>query len=35
MEIVGYALYHYGFDPDEMQGKVIYLIDLFVSEKAR
>lgn len=34
-EIVGYGLYHYGFDPDEMQGKVIYLIDLFVSEKAR
>ncbi len=34
-EIVGYVLYHYGFDPDEMQGKVIYVIDLFVSEKAR
>ena len=32
---VGYALYHYGFDPDEMQWKVIYLIDFFVSEKAR
>jgi ribosomal protein S18 acetylase RimI-like enzyme len=34
-EIVGYAFYHYGFDPDEMQGKVIHLIDFFVSEKAR
>jgi GNAT superfamily N-acetyltransferase len=34
-EIVGYALYHYGFDPDELQGKVIYLIDLFISELAR
>lgn len=33
--IVGYAMYHYGFDPDEMQWKVIYLIDFFVSEKAR
>lgn len=33
--IVGYALYHYWFDPDEMQGKVIYLIDFFVSESAR
>lgn len=34
-EIVGYAFYHYGFDPDEMQGKVIHLIDFFVSEKSR
>lgn len=34
-KIVGYALYHYGFDPDEMQGKVIYLIDFFVSKEAR
>ncbi len=34
-EIVGYALYHYGFDPDEMQWKVIHLIDFFVSEQAR
>ena len=33
--IVWYALYHYGFDPDELQGKVIHLIDLFVSESAR
>lgn len=32
---VGYILYHYGYDPDEMEGKVIYIIDLFVSEKAR
>ncbi len=34
-EIVGYALYHYGFDPDEMQWRVIHLIDFFVSERAR
>ena len=34
-EIVGYVFYHYGFDPDEMQWKVIYVIDLFVSEKVR
>ena len=34
-EIVGFTFYHYGFDPDEMQGKVIHLIDFFVSEKAR
>lgn len=33
--IVGYAFYHYGFDPDEMQWKVIHLIDFFVSESAR
>lgn len=33
-EIVGYVFYHYGFDPDEMQGKILYVIDLFVSEKA-
>ena len=33
--IIGYALYHYGFDPDEMQGKIIHLIDFFVSECAR
>ena len=34
-KIVGYILYHSGFDPDEMRGKIIYVIDLFVSEKAR
>lgn len=34
-EIVGYALYHYGFDPDEMQWRVIHLIDFYVSEKVR
>jgi ribosomal protein S18 acetylase RimI-like enzyme len=32
---VGYILYHIGYDPDEMKGRVIYVIDLFVSEKAR
>lgn len=34
-EIVGFTFYHYGFDPDEMEGKVIYMFELFVSEKAR
>lgn len=34
-EIVGFTLYHYGFDPDEMQGKVIYMFELFVSEQSR
>jgi len=34
-EIVGFAMYHYGFDPDEMQGRVIHLIDFFVSERVR
>ena len=34
-KIVGYALYHYGFDLDEMRGKIIYLIDFFVSNSAR
>lgn len=34
-EIVWFTFYHYGFDPDEMDGKVIYMIELFVSEKAR
>lgn len=34
-EIVGFAMYHYGFDPDEMEGKVIHLIDFFVCERAR
>lgn len=34
-EFVWYAIYHYWFDPDEMQWKVIHLIDFYVSEKAR
>jgi Acetyltransferase (GNAT) family len=34
-EVIGFALYHYGFDPDEADGKVIYMFDLFVSEKVR
>lgn len=33
--VVWYALYHYGFDPDEMQGRIIHLVDFFISEKAR
>jgi ribosomal protein S18 acetylase RimI-like enzyme len=34
-EIVWFTLYHYGFDPDEADGKVIYMFELFVSEKVR
>lgn len=34
-EAVGFALYHYWFDPVEADGKVIYMLDLFVSENAR
>lgn len=34
-EIVGFTLYHYGFDPDDMQGKIIYMIELFVSKSFR
>lgn len=34
-EIIGFTLYHYWFDPDDMQGKVIYMIELFVTEKFR
>ena len=32
---VWYIFYHYGYDPDEMEGMVIHVIDLFVNEKAR
>jgi ribosomal protein S18 acetylase RimI-like enzyme len=32
---LGYIFYHYGYDPDEMNGPVLYVIDLFVSESAR
>ena len=34
-EIVGFTLYHYGFDPDEADWRVIYMFDLFVSEWVR
>lgn len=34
-KLLGYAFYHFGYDPDEMQGRVIYLIDLFVTDSAR
>ncbi len=33
-EVVGYMFYHPGYDIDR-GGKVIYIVDLFVSEKAR
>ena len=29
---VGYVFYHDGYDPDEMQGRVVYVIDLYVSD---
>ena len=32
---LGYVLYHFGYDPDEMEGRVIYVIDLFVTGGAR
>ena len=32
---IGYIFYHYGYDPDEMEGRVIYIIDLFVTGKER
>ncbi len=32
---VGYVFYHEGYDPDEMSGRVIYVIDLLVSEDIR
>lgn len=34
-EVVGYLLYHFGYDPDEMRGRVVYVIDLFVTASAR
>ncbi len=34
-EITGFTFYHYWFDPDEMQGKVIYMFELFISKKFR
>jgi GNAT superfamily N-acetyltransferase len=33
--ILGYVLYHPGYDPDEMHGRVLYVIDLFVTERSR
>jgi ribosomal protein S18 acetylase RimI-like enzyme len=32
---VGYILYHHGYDPDEMHGRVFYIIDLYVTDNAR
>lgn len=34
-EALGYVFYHLGYDPDEMQGRVIYIVDIFVGRKAR
>jgi len=30
---IGYVFYHQGYDPDEMKGCVLYVIDLYVTEK--
>lgn len=35
IQSVGYILYHIGYDPDEMKGPVIYIIDLYVTELKR
>ena len=32
---VGYLCYHFGYDPDEMLGPVIHVVDLFVSSYVR
>ncbi len=32
---IGYILYHFGYDPDEMEGRVVYIIDLFVTQNER
>ncbi len=32
---VGFVFYHLGYDPDEMQGRVVYIIDLFVTGMER
>jgi GNAT superfamily N-acetyltransferase len=32
---IGYIFYHQGYDPDEMRGRVIHIVDIFVSKDAR
>ena len=32
---VGYILFHNGYDPDEMVGPIVYIIDLFVMQEKR
>jgi len=32
---IGYVFYHEGYDPDEMNGRVLYVIDLYVTKKER
>ena len=32
---LGYVCYHMGYDPSEMLGPVVHIVDLFVTEKAR
>jgi GNAT superfamily N-acetyltransferase len=34
-KLLGYLCYHFGYDPDEMKGRVVYVIDLFVTNEAR
>ena len=31
----GYLFYHYGYDPDEMKGPVVWIIDLYVRQVER
>ena len=33
--VLGYVLYHPGYDPDEMRGRILYVIDLYVTERSR
>ena len=32
---LGFIIFNLGYDPDEMHGRVAYVLDLFVTEKAR
>ncbi len=32
---LGYILFHPGYDPDEMRGRVVYVIDIFITKNAR
>ena len=34
-KIVGFVLYQYGIDPDEFRGKIIHMVDLFVTSNYR
>ncbi len=34
-DALGYVIYHQGYDPDEIRGRVIHVVDLFVTNRAR